>query len=317
MRSRLTVIVAIALAIAALGFAITRVISEPGPPAAAHASLPPMQASYLGVFEEGAPPAYQPLDSFGQVAGMPPNLVGYFSGWAESFDRAFANSVSAHGAVLLVQIDPTYAPIAQIAAGNYDRYLLSYADSVRSYGRPVVIGFGQEMNGTWYPWGYNHVSPATFVVAWRHLVDLFRGQGADNVTWLWTINANRPADSSVPPLSSWWPGSKYVTWVGLDGFYYRPSDTFRSVFGQTIQQVRTFTHEPVLLSETAVGPAAGQFIKIPQLFSGMVRDRALGLVWFDKNQHAGIYHQDWRIEGNQKAGFVFRLGVRDNVRPSR
>ena len=245
---------------------------------------------------------------------MQPNLVGYFSGWAEPFDRAFADSVSAHGAVLLVQIDPTYAPIAQIAAGDYDSYLRAYADSVRGYGRPVVIGFGQEMNGTWYPWGYNHVSPATFVAAWRHLVNVFRGQGAENVTWLWTINGNRPTGGTIPPLSSWWPGRQYVTWVGVDGFYYRSSDTFSTVFGKTIQQVRGFTHQPVLLSETAVGPAAEQFIKIPQLFSGMVRYRTLGLVWFDMNQHAGIYHQDWRIEDNQNAADAFRLGVRDNVR---
>ena len=314
MRSRLMVIVAVALAIGALGFAINRYISAPGKPLAVHATLPPMRASYLGVFEEGAPPSYQPLDNFGKAAGMPPNLVGYFSGWAEPFDRAFANSVSDHGAVLLVQIDPTYAPIAQIAAGDYDNYLRSYADSVRSYGRPVLIGFGQEMNGTWYPWGYNHVSPATFVAAWRHLVNVFRGEGAENVTWLWTINANRPTNSTVPALSSWWPGRQYVTWVGIDGFYYRSSDTFNSVFGQTIQQVRKFTNQPVLLSETAVGPAAEQFIKIPQLFSGMVRYRTLGLVWFDKNQHAGIYHQDWRIEDNQNAEDAFSLGVRDSVR---
>jgi mannan endo-1,4-beta-mannosidase len=316
MRSRLTVIIAVAVALAALGFTINRVISAPGKPLAVHAKLPPMQASYLGVFEHGAPPDYQPLNIFGKLAGMPPNLVGYFSGWAEPFDRAFANSVSAHGAVLLVQIDPTYAPIAQIAAGAYDGYLRSYADSVRRYGRPVVIGFGQEMNGTWYPWGYNHVSPATFAAAWRHLVTVFRGQGADNVTWLWTINANRPTDSTVPPLSSWWPGRRYVTWIGIDGFYYRSSDTFRSVFGKTIEQARALTQKPmpVLLSETAVGPAAEQFIKIPLLFSGMVQYKTLGLVWFDENQHDGIYHQNWRIEGNQNAAQAFRFGVSGHVR---
>jgi mannan endo-1,4-beta-mannosidase len=314
MRSRITAIIAVAAALMALGFAINRVLSAPSKPLAVHAKLRPMRASYLGVFEQGAPPGYQPLNFFGKLAGMPPNMVGYFSGWVEPFDRAFADSVSAHGAVVLVQIDPTYAPIAQVAAGAYDGYLRSYADSVRRYHRPVVIGFGQEMNGTWYPWGYNHVSPATFVAAWRHLVNVFRGQGADNVTWLWTINANRPTGSTVPALSSWWPGRQYVTWVGLDGFYYRSSDTFNNVFGQTIQQVRTFTHRPVLLSETAVGPAAEQFIKIPQLFSGMAKYRTLGLVWFDKNQHDGIYHQDWRIEDNQYAAEAFRFGVNGHVR---
>ena len=99
---------------------------------------------------------------------------------------------------------------------------------------------------------------------------------------------------------------QYVTWVGIDGYYYRPSDTFFSVFGKTIAQVRLFTGKPVLLSETAVGPAAGQAAKIPDLFAGMRQYGTLGLVWFDIAQNDGIYHQDWHIEDNPAAEAAFR-----------
>ena len=57
-----------------------------------------------------------------------------------------------------------------------------------TFGHAVVIGFGHEMNASWYSWGYGHVPPATFIAAWRHIVTLFRSEGADNVTWLWTVN---------------------------------------------------------------------------------------------------------------------------------
>jgi mannan endo-1,4-beta-mannosidase len=156
--------------------------------------------------------------------------------------------------------------------------------------------------------------PATFVAAWRHIVTLFRGQGAENVTWLWTIQADEPGTG---PVASWWPGAQYVTWVGIDGYYYRHSDTFATVFGKTITQVRSFTGKPVLLSETAVGPEAGQFAKIQDLFHGMAKYKTLGLVWFDKPQHDGLYHQDWRIEDNVQAEISFRLGVRDELAPYR
>ena len=179
-------------------------------------------------------------------------------------------------------------------------------DSVRDFGHPVIIGFGHEMNASWYPWGHGHVPPATFVAAWRHVVTLFRGQGARNVTWLWTLQADTPGTG---PVRSWWPGANYVTWVGIDGYYFRPADTFASVFGSTIQQVRHLTGKPILLSETAVGPRAGQFTKISDLFSGMRQYRTLGLVWFDKVQHNGIYHQDWRIENDPQADAAFRLGL--------
>jgi mannan endo-1,4-beta-mannosidase len=209
-----------------------------------------------------------------------------------------------------VQVDPTFASTAGIAAGDYDTYLRRYAASVRSFGHPVVIGFGHEMNAPWYSWGYHHVPPATFIAAWRHIVTLFRAQGADNVTWLWTINADR---TDTGPIATWWPGSSYVTWVGIDGYYYRPADTFTRVFGKTISQVRAFTTDPILLSETAVGPAAGQPAKIGDLFNGMSAARTVGLVWFDNVQHDGIYHQDWRIEDSPAAEAAFRLGVRDKL----
>jgi hypothetical protein len=73
--------------------------------------------------------------------------------------------------------------------------------------------------------------------------------------------------------------------------------------------VRNFTKKPVLLSEAAVGPRAGQIAKINNLFAGMKHYGTLGLVWFDKAQDDGIYHQDWRLEGDFRAEAVFRLGI--------
>jgi mannan endo-1,4-beta-mannosidase len=302
-------LVAVVIAAAAAAFAVSRVGSLTSRRAAAVASLPTRPASYLGVYEPGSPGAYQPVAGFAKAAGRRPDIAGYFSGWSQPFARSFAERARGHGAVTIVQIDPTYALVSGIAAGVYDGYLRSYADSVRDFGHPVIIGFGHEMNASWYRWGYGHVPPATFVAAWRHVVTLFRGQGAGNVTWLWTLQANTPGTG---PVRSWWPGANYVTWVGIDGYYYRPSDTFASVFGHTIAQVREFTAKPVLLSETAVGPRAGH-AKIRNLFTGMRRYATLGLVWFDMAQHQGIYHQDWRIEDSPAAEIAFRRGVHDEL----
>ena len=160
------------------------------------------------------------------------------------------------------------------------------------------------MNAPWYTWGYGQTPAATFVAAWRHVVTLFRDQGAHNVTWLWTLQADEPG--TAPTIAPWWPGSQYVTWVGIDGYYYRPSDTFSSVFGKTITQVRILTGKPLLLSETAVGPQAGQSAKIGDLFNGMREYGTLGLMWFDIAQNDGIYHQDWHIEDNPTAASAFR-----------
>ena len=270
------------------------------------APLPAKASGYLGVYEPGSPPRFEPVAGFSAVASRLPNLVGYYSGWAEPFKMSFAELMHKHGVTPFVQIDPRFASVSAIASGVYDDYLRSYADSVRDYGHPVVIGFGHEMNGDWYPWGFHHVDPATFVAAWRHIVTLFAAQGAQNVTWLWTIDQDRPGTG---PIRSWWPGDKYVTWVGIDGYYVRPSDTFSNVFGQTIQQVQAFTRRPILLSETAVAPRANQFIKIADLFAGMQKYKTLGLVWFDKDQQGSLYNQNWRLEGKVAVDAEFQLSV--------
>ncbi len=315
MKPRLVMYTALMIAAAAIATAISHISTmHHRPHVVVHASLPVSLASYLGVFEPGSPPSFQPIADFGAAAGRAPDIAGSFSGWAQPFDLAYANELKQHHVIPFVQIDPTFASISAITAGAYDTYLRGYADSVADFGHPVIIGFGHEMNARWYPWGYGNLSPRTFVAAWRYIVNLFRARGADNVTWLWTINADRPGTG---PVGDWWPGQQYVTWVGIDGYYYRPSDTFTRVFGKTIDQVRAFTHKPILLSETAVGPRAGQLVKIQDLFSGMARYKTLGLVWFDKAQADGIFHQDWRIEDNQTAEYSFRLGVRDELVPTK
>jgi len=306
MRPRLATLVAVVIAVAVVAYVIIRLVPGRSGHPIAEGPLPARAGSYLGVYEHGVPQSYLPITEFTTTAGRQPNLVGYYSGWRQDFATQFADTVHRHGAQIILQWDPTHASISKIAAGGYDGYLRSFADSVRDYGEAVVIGFGHEMNASWYSWGYGHVPPRTFVAAWRHIVTLFRAQGADNVTWLWTINADLP---TTGPIASWWPGARYVTWVGIDGYYYRPTDTFASVFGKTIVQVRAITNKPLLLSETAVGPEAGQAAKIPGLFAGVHQYQILGLVWFDIAQDDGPYHQDWRIENSPAAEAAFRSGA--------
>lgn len=307
-RPRLHYLVAVGLAAASVVFAIHRtatsspIVERP----VVHAPLPPSPASYLGVFAAGMALNYQPIQSFAKAVGERPNLAGYYSRFGQPFASSFARAALAHGAWPLVQIEPTYSSISEIVKGRYDRYLRSYADSVRNFGKAVVIGFGREMNAPTFPWGYRRVPASTFVSAWRHIVRLFAVQGADNVTWLWTIAA---ASSRTGPIASWWPGAGYVTWVGVDGYYYRRLDTFAKVFGRTIEQVRAFSRKPVLLSETFVGPRAGRSAKIGDLFAGMRKYQTLGLVWFDIAERHGIYQQTWRIDNSPVAKAAFRLHV--------
>jgi beta-mannanase len=230
----------------------------------------------------------------------------YYSGWNDPFSTSFAEAAWNDDAYVLVQLEPYGVNLASIAAGDSDDYLRSYADDVVAFGHPVILCFGHEMNGTWYSWGVGHTSPGTFVAAWRHIVRVFRAAGAANVSWLWTVNSITGAASS---LSRWWPGEKWVDWTGIDGYYFRATDTFGSVFGSTIAGIRRFSSAPLLIAETAVGTTANRESQIEGLFEGVRAERLAGVVWFDKAQHAGLYHQNWRLEDDPSALAAFRAAA--------
>jgi hypothetical protein len=173
---------------------------------------------------------------------------------------------------------------------------------VRAYHRPVILSFGHEMNGYWYYWGHRHTSPAVFVAAWRHIVTVFRQHGARNVTWMWTVNVIEP-HRGIPSPAPWWPGRAYVNWVGIDGYFLRSSWTFAPLFGPTINAVRALSRVPVpiLISETAAAPAAGQPAKIADLFAGIRDYGLLGFVWFDADRD-----RDWRLRSPAALGAYHR-----------
>jgi hypothetical protein len=291
-------VTAAAMFIAAVSVALA--VSHLGALAMArHASAPPYRTpvhiSYMGVYVAGRP-GYRAVADFAKAAGQPSDPAGHVTNWGAPFATSYASMIQTHKAIPLGQIDPAGLFLAEIAAGEEDAYLRAYATSVRNFGKPVVISFGQDMN-TGHPWVYGSQA-RTFIAAWRHIVTLFRDQGADNATWMWTVRAGRPG---AGPAASWWPGTAYVTWISIDGRYSQPGGAFASVCGQTINQVRQFTRKPILLSAALAQRAAGQLSGITSMFACLLHSRAVGLIWPAQNLRHKGHHTSTIIDGSPAA----------------
>ena len=182
-------------------------------------------------------------------------------------------------------------------AANHSQSLLVKLKSVNTLVWQFITCSAQNVAG--------HVPAATWVAAWQRVVTAVRAVGGTQVTWLWTIS-----HSGSAPIRPYWPGAAYVSWVGIDGYFERPSDTYGSVFGSSVAQVRSFTGKPILLSEVGVGPGTGRKPQdIAALFGGIRAQHLLGSVWFDVDQRGGMLYQDWRLEGNSAAVAAFRQAV--------
>jgi len=211
--------------------------------------------------------------SFVSSTNIQPTVVENYDDWFQSFDASFAGPSEP-----LIQIEPKNVSLTAISTGKYDTWLRFFADQVITYHKPVILGFAPEMNGTWYTWGYTHIMPAIYIAAWRHVISIFKSVGANNVTWMWTVN-NLSSNISDPAM--WWPGSSYVNLVGIDAYYDTVTQTFATTVAPTVTNIKAFWNGPVILSETAVIPGSEQASKIKDLFIGAVDYHLTGLIWFD------------------------------------
>lgn len=251
-------------------------------------------------------PASDAVTAFTSAAGVQPNIIEFYLGFSRPFNAQQACRITRGGALPLIQWNSNAYPLPQITAGNLDAYLMRYADAVARFRLPVALSFDHEMNGNWYRWGYRHVAPATYIAAWRHIHDVFARAGARNVIWVWTVN-RVSFRRAVSPVRWWWPGSAYVNWVGINGKYPLPSDTFATVFGPSIVSVRELAAKPVLLTETGIAKGPARPGQIRNLFAGMTEYLGIiGVAWFNEDAS----HGDWRLQGDPASDAVFRREAR-------
>lgn len=148
--------------------------------------------------------------------------------------------------------DRTYS-LDKLLAGDFDADLAQYARDAAASGIPLLAEFGTEANGDWFPWsGPCNGGPRVFRAAWRHVVSIFRANGAANVTWVLHLDASDPRT-----IAAYYPGKRWVDWVGLSAYGAQvPSDpwtSFRSVFAPAYAALaRAAPGKPIALLEFGV-----------------------------------------------------------------
>jgi beta-mannanase len=161
-----------------------------------------------------------------------------------------------------------------------------------------------EMNGNWYPWGVhaNGNTPADYIAAFRHVHDIFRAEGARNVSWIWSINNLEGPKDEAHDIARYYPGDRYVDWVSTSGFNWGdayPWSSWRDadgLYGETYRALEQFG-KPIMISEigtTADGgdPVAWIRDTLSRLRQAYPRVRAI--VWYDSVDRAGL---DFRLRG--------------------
>jgi beta-mannanase len=274
----------------------------------------------LGVYQHGAPWTMEPLAAFEALAERPVDIVMWYQDWAlaRNLDLTMLQRVVEHDACPLITWEPWDATrgaeqptfhLTRLLAGDHDQFVETWARQLAAFGHPVLLRWGHEMNGHWYPWsvGRAGTSAANYVESWRHLWSVFRAAGADNVQWIWSPNALAGARAFEPC----YPGDAFVDWVGLDGYNWggwRHWRSFSQLFDESYRRITVLTPKPLMIAETACAEAGMRkarwitdalTVQIPRHFP-----RVQAVVWFNLAKE-----RDWRIESSPASRQAFAEAV--------
>jgi len=128
--------------------------------------------------------------------------------------------------------------------------IVRWAQTIKSRSGTVMVAYQHEPEAS----GQSHLGSAgDFIAAYRHVVAIFRGQGATNVKWVWQMTAfsfkTKPSDRRY--AAKWYPGDGYVDVVGGDGYNWGSCYGHRGAW----LTMATFT-DPILAFARAHGKQA-------------------------------------------------------------
>jgi hypothetical protein len=100
-----------------------------------------------------------------------------------------------------------------ITGGAYDDALAAQARGLAGLDTPVFVTFDHEAdaNRRYQRRG----TPEEFTAAWRHLVDLYRENGADEAVFVWNVTGWPANLDRLPEL---WPGNDHVDWISWEAY---------------------------------------------------------------------------------------------------
>ena len=287
-------------------------------PARADSLLPPAGEQLLTGLSGGYSP--QP---FKQQVGVQPEVFGVFVMWNQLGSYVFDAADRGGGRLMLhistarAQLQREVITPGEIARGKGDRYLLRLNRSLADWGGPAYVRFLAEMNQADNAYagfdrngrsrGRDH-SPATFRAAWRRTTLILRGgsragidaklerlhlppvQGAGpedlpepRNAMVWVPQTRGTPDIPANMPIRYWPGPRYVDWVGTDFYSRYPNFHWLTDFYQR------FKGKPFVFGEWAIWGAENP-TWVKQLFAWVRAHKRVRMMLYNQGGDAnGVF----------------------------
>ncbi len=275
--------------------------------------MPPAGKLYHGVFPGGFSGAEDDITrdqvlAYEQAAGQPVAWVYFSHNWYQGtgFPLGTCEWIREMGAVpyirLMLREESRRArnpfSLEAVLDGELDADLRAWGMAARDFSTPLIAEFGTEMNGEWFPWNGKHHGaggtdgfgdpgkpdgPERFAAAYRHIVEIVRGQGAHNITWVFHVNAGDWPREEWNRFENYYPGDGFVDWLAASAYgpqrpTAREASSFREQMDPCHERLQQLApHKPIIIAE--FGCTAGSPAVAPDVWAGAALEDILGGRW--------------------------------------
>ncbi len=219
----------------------------------------------------------------------------------------------------LEYVKETKFTLENIILGKFDSDLQNWAIEAKKDNIPLLIDFGVEMNGKWFPWNgywngggikdkYGNDSypdgPERYRDAYRHIIDIFRKENVNHVTWFF-----HPTMYSTEPLDEWnlpkyyYPGDDYIDWIGVSIYGpLHPKENYWDSFDEVLEYDNSYkkilnisSNKPFAILEMGVTdnhPMGDKSEWLKDGFESIINNKYI------KFQAINYWHENWDNDGS-------------------
>lgn len=316
----------------------------------------PAKGAYTGAYidfgEKEDSVTLEAIEKFDALVGKQQAIVGFSNDWdLERFPKEQIEIVASYGALPLIYWLPWSRELQEfesvtpkdhnrfnldlILAGKWDQYIDQWAEQAREIKYPLLVAWGIEMNGNWFPWcgifyGAGETTnskcatcfkgPEKYKAAYRYIVERVRKKGATNVLWVWHVNNTSDPEEPWNTMSIYYPGSDYVDWIAMSAYgqQYPKQDwvTLDYAFKFPYEQLKLIDKsKPLMLAEWGIGefPKSGDkalwlkeaFSRLETEFGGI---KAM-VFWHERWQNSDLLYSNLRVNSSERSVETYRRAV--------
>lgn len=284
---------------------------------------------------------FEAIEDFTTLVGKSPAIIAFGNNWGMGqFPTDQATIVHNFGAVPLIlwygreisnEIPTTKFTLTSIIAGRWDDYLDSWGRAAKAINGNILVSWGLEMNGSWYPWSGvfngaariiphsdkpNYLGPDTYRRAYRHIIKRVRAAGATNISWVFHVNNKGFPDQPWNAMAQYYPGPEYIDWIGMSAYgKLTPKGGLASVDKALLQPYAELAaidvSKPIIIAEWSIGEFPKVVDKGAWINEAMTHMQRLprlkaAIYWHERWQNSDLSYSNLRVNSSLTSLTIYR-----------